>query len=514
MENKESEFTSIAAEAAATGESRPPHVTAPAKKGNPLATWAKKTFGSKVPEGERVPVGQKVAYGLGGTTEVMSIWVTNNHFTPMLNIGLGMNPALLGWILVIWRLWDAVCDLFFGNLSDNARTRWGRRRPFIVAGAILTGLFLPLIWWVPQGLSQWQMAAWLIPCGMLLYASYSLWAMPYYSLQLEMSPNYDERIGITAYRVVPQQIWAMCIGWIPALAALSVFGTSYNGGPNLAGGMRTISIVMAVLAIGFGILPGLFVKERYYHAARKQAKERLLPAMKQTLSTRPFLILSVILLCNTIGSGIVSALSFYMNAYVVCRGDIVLATTIQGVTGTLLFLPSLFSVPALTWIATRFGKKALLYLALGFGITGYLSTYIFFNPAHPWWQVIPPLIIAPIGMGTWLILPSMLADVVDYDELACGRRSEGSFTAVFTWIGKMTSTFISGLGGILLVWVGFNVNNGGQQPDEVLRNLRTCYVWIPVVFLSICAIAIYSYGLTRERVAEIRRELEARRGSV
>jgi len=485
----------------------------PKAAGRNPAAWFKKTWGSKVPEADRVPVRQKIAYGLGGTTEVMSIWVTNNHFTPIMNIGLGMNPALLGWILVIWRLWDAVCDLFFGNLSDNARTRWGRRRPFIVAGAILTGLFLPLIWWVPQGLSQWQMAAWLIPCGMLLYASYSLWAMPYYSLQLEMSPNYDERIGITAYRVIPQQIWAMCIGWIPALAALSVFGTSYNGGPNLAGGMRTISIVMAVLAIGFGVLTGLFVKERYYHAVSKQAKERLLPAMKQTLSTRPFLILSVILLCNTIGSGIVNALSFYMNAYVVCRGDIVLATTIQGVKGTLLFLPSIFSVPALTWIATRFGKKALLYLALGSGITGYLSTYIFFNPAHPWLQVIPALIIAPIGMGTWLILPSMLADVVDYDELASGRRREGSFTAVFTWIGKMTSTFISGLGGILLVWVGFNVNNR-QQPDDVLHNMQTCYVWIPVVFLSICAIAIYSYGLTRERVAEIRRELEARRGFV
>ena len=504
MENNESEQ----AGSSATMEGPPPKAA-----GRNPAAWFKKTWGSKVPEADRVPVRQKIAYGLGGTTEVMSIWVTNNHFTPIMNIGLGMNPALLGWILVIWRLWDAVCDLFFGNLSDNARTRWGRRRPFIVAGAILTGLFLPLIWWVPQGLSQWQMAAWLIPCGMLLYASYSLWAMPYYSLQLEMSPNYDERIGITAYRVIPQQIWAMCIGWIPALAALSVFGTSYNGGPNLAGGMRTISIVMAVLAIGFGVLTGLFVKERYYHAVSKQAKERLLPAMKQTLSTRPFLILSVILLCNTIGSGIVNALSFYMNAYVVCRGDIVLATTIQGVKGTLLFLPSIFSVPALTWIATRFGKKALLYLALGSGITGYLSTYIFFNPAHPWLQVIPALIIAPIGMGTWLILPSMLADVVDYDELASGRRREGSFTAVFTWIGKMTSTFISGLGGILLVWVGFNVNNR-QQPDDVLHNMQTCYVWIPVVFLSICAIAIYSYGLTRERVAEIRRELEARRGFV
>jgi GPH family glycoside/pentoside/hexuronide:cation symporter len=114
-----------------------------------------KLIQSKVPEKDRVPFWQKVAYGLGGPVEGTANWIPQQNLTPVFNIAMGVNPIVLGIILMIWRIYDAVTDQIMGNISDNARTRWGRRRPFIVVGAILTGITMPLIWWMPTGLSNW-----------------------------------------------------------------------------------------------------------------------------------------------------------------------------------------------------------------------------------------------------------------------------------------------------------------------------------------------------------------------
>ena len=473
-------------------------------------------FHSKVRAEDRVPLKQKVAYGLGGTVEGTAIWIPQGNLMPVFNIGLGINPVMLGVVLMLWRVWDAFADLLMGNISDNARTRWGRRRPFIVVGAILTGLTMPLIWWAPRGMEDWQTLAWLLVGGMIFYACFAVWAMPYYSLQLEMSPDYDERTNITSYRAFAQQIIGLVGGWIILGATLPIFGRLASGEPDLVNGMRYISIVLGLLTIVLGVLPGLFVKERYYQAnvTRALQKQELWAGLKQTLKTRPFLWIMAIVVSKNFGFSIVGALGFYVNAYYVCRGDIVLAAKIQGVTTAVLFAPNLFAVPLCTWLANRFGKQFLLYLTVISGIIGSLSIYVFFTPEHPWLQIIPAILIGPISIGLWLVAPAMQADVVDYDELATGQRREGSFAAIFSWSLKASGAITSGLSGVVLAWTGFSVELSAMQPPHVLENLRLCYIWIPVVFLIFTCFAISRYDLTRSRMSDIRAELERRRGIV
>lgn len=474
----------------------------------------KTLFQSKVPAKDRVPFWQKVAYGLGGPVEGTAVWIPQQNLTPIFNIGLGMSPVLIGIILMIWRCWDAFADPIMGNFSDNARTRWGRRRPFIVLGAVLTGFTLPLMWWVPTGLSEWGLFAWLLGFGLVFYTCFTVWAMPYYSLQLEMTPDYDERTNITSYRAYAQQILALFAGWILACAALPIFGTLPNGDPDIANGMRYISIGLAVLTVILGSLPGLFVKERYYKEGNHQPKQELLPSLKQTLSTRPFLWVVALVFMYTFGFGLVNALGFYVNAYDVCRGDVGLAAKIQGVKSTLLFAPNLIAIPVCTWISMRFGKKLLLYAIAICGIIGKLSIYLFYTPENPWLQLIPPLLLSPVNMGLWLIVPAMQADVADYDELVTGQRREGSFSAVFSWTTKVSATITSGVSGLILVWTGFNIDLGAAQTPATLGNLKTFYIWIPVAFLCFCIMAIRRYDLSRERMEAIRSELEARRGAI
>jgi GPH family glycoside/pentoside/hexuronide:cation symporter len=114
----------------------------------------------------------------------------------------------------------------------------------------------------------------------------------------------------------------------------------------------------------------------------------------------------------------------------------------------------------------------------------------------------------------WLIVPAMQADVTDYDELKTGVRREGSFSAVFSWALKVAGTVAGGLNGFILVVTGFDIKFGAEQPEHVLHNLRNCYIWVPIVFLTLQLVLISLYRLSRERMTEIRTELEARRGVI
>ena len=470
---------------------------------------------SSVPEKDRVPIGQKVAYGLGGPVEMTATWIPQQNLTPVFNIALGLSPALLGVVLMLWRVWDAVADQVMGNLSDNARTRWGRRRPFIVAGAVLTGCTMPLIWWMPAGLPEWMMFAWLLVGGIAFYTAFSVWAMPYYSLQLEMSPDYNERTNITAYRAYAQQFAQLGASWVLALAALPYFSRLPGGKPDLVNGMRYLSVGLGVATVLLGVLPGLFVRERYYELeTSRQKKQPLWPGLKQTLSTRPFLWILAITFTKTAGFSLVGTMGFYLNSYYVCRGNLGLATIISGGVATALFAPNLLAIPVCTWIANRWDKRTLLYATATSALIGTLSVSFFFTPDHPWLQVIPSLLAGPLGLGLWLVIPSMQADVADYDEWVGGIRREGSFSAVFSWVFKATAALTGAVSGILLTLTGFDVKAGPAQSSHTLEHLRLIYIWLPAVFMVICLFAVSRYPLTRRRMEEIRADLEARRGAV
>lgn len=481
---------------------------------NPLISFLRKRFSSNVPEKDRVPFRQKLAYGAGNPVEHLAVWLPMGVLTPVFNIGLGMNPAAIGIILAIWRGYDALADPVMGNISDNTRTRWGRRRPFIVAGAILTGIIFPFIWWAPREASEEFLFAWLLIGGLMLYTAFTIWAMPYYSLQLEMTADYNERTNVSAYRAFFGKIFGIIGGWILALASLDMFSTT-PGEPDLVNGMRYVGILMGLLIISLGVLPGVFTKERYYSAeAATQEKQKFWTSLKQTLKTKPFLILVLIAMTQIFGVGLVSTMGFYINTYYVCGGDVALAAKVQGVIQTALFIPGIILIPFCLWFSNRYGKRMLLYLVVGLAILGYLSIYIFMQPGHPWLQIIPALIISPVSVGLWMVVPSMQADVADLDELTSHARREGSFSSIFSWSSKMAWTVNTALSGFVLVWTGFDVENGAEQPPEVLQSMLHSYALIPVGFLIICLIAVSRYSLTHERMEEIRANLEARRGQI
>lgn len=523
----------------------------------------------RIAEEDRIPFFQKIMFALGQNTDYVGTGLmTTVLWMPFFNIGMGLSPVVLGLILMVLRAWDAILDPIMGNISDNARTRWGRRRPFMFAGAITTALLYPLIWnfphnvtdgsswlagaadWIPfisrLGLSAGEKASslYLILIGMVFFASFTCWAMPYYGLQLELTPNYDERTRLTAVMTFVAKVTSLLGGWVfvivvfvgtvaqgdmkvlegkPAwLASLATGIQPWLHG--LAGGhldekpivtgMRLLCWVIAGMILCFGILPALFVKERYYEKeASKQAPEPFWQSVRESMRCGPLWSLISVSFFLVMGYSAIGGLGQYVNIYYVCHGDMILAGTIAGIKGSILAVSGIVLLPFFTWLGEKYEKRTVVLVMLGVSMTGHLMNYVLMTPEHPYWQIIAGIFESCAIGAIWMFLPSMKADVADWDEQNTTRRREGAINAFYSWFIKVSLTASMGIGGMVLQTSGFQAKLP-QQPDNVLQRMFWIYLILPVAIWMIALVSVWFYPLTRKRCSEIREALEARRGAI
>jgi GPH family glycoside/pentoside/hexuronide:cation symporter len=289
-----------------------------------------------------------------------------------------------------------------------------------------------------------------------------------------------------------------------------------TGEPDLANGMKHISWGLGVLIILFGVLPGFFVKERYYKQdASRQEKIGFWASLKMTLTCRPFMLIMPIYLLQVIGSSMVSALGMYLNIYYVCQGDLKQAGIIAGLQSTVMMTLGILTVPFWAWISEKIGKRAALGLTIAFGFVTNGLIYVCYTPAYPYLQIVPAIFLSAFGSSIWMLIPSMQADIADYDELETGERREGSFSSVSSWFYKLAITLTAGASGLILAWTGFDVvKYGSSQPPEVLRRMLNWYVFLPMVCWTGALLLLSRYPLSQSVMKDIRSKLEDRRGII
>jgi glycoside/pentoside/hexuronide:cation symporter, GPH family len=500
-----------------------------------------------IPPADRIPTRQKFAFALGVNMDYVSTGLMiYGLWMPVFNIGLGLSPAILGGILMLLRAWDAVTDPIMGNISDNARTRWGRRRPFMFAGAILTASLYPLFWHIPGAWSDTVKAVALLAIGLAYFTCFTVWSMPYYGMQLELTPNYDERTRLTAWTTVFNKLGALAGGWIlsivivvgtlaigdtaaavanekagglarllaPLQSFLHTLAAPEAGEKPIVVGMRIGCWLIAGGILCFGLMPALFVKERYYKAeASQQPRDPFWQSVRESLRCKPLWVLIGISFFLVIGSSSVSSLGQYANFYYVNHGDLAKAAIIGGWKSTAMVICGLASIPVLTWLSERFDKRSMVISMILLSMGGHLLNYVLMTPLHPYWQIIPGVFESSAIAAIWMFLPSMKADVADYDELHTSRRREGSINAFYSWFIKAALTFSFGLGGVMLQLSGFDAKLPAQPP-EVLTRIFHLYLIIPIIIWSLALAVIWFYPLTRTRSVSIRTELEERRGKL
>jgi GPH family glycoside/pentoside/hexuronide:cation symporter len=472
---------------------------------------------------DRVSFPHKLIYGLGAFVNNL-LAAAIGGMAIILNLGLGMDPALVGLLGALPRLVDALTDPIMGYVSDHTRSRWGRRRPYIFGGAIGAGVVFMLLWQLPRGESE-SFYFWFFLVGSLVfYVGYTVFATPWVALGYELTPDYHERtrvmgvqnfIGQLAYVVAP---WFLLI-----MQHESLFDDMVEGAAGL-------SIAIGVVTIGVGILPAIFLRERYDASAAPplagpggdaadlgsalvRNTVRFFKGFATTLRFRPFLKLCAATFLVFNSFMLISSFQSYVIIYYVMRGDTVAGAKYAGYSGTIGAISTFVVIFIVTWLATKIGKRKAFFAAIGVSVIGYAMKWVCYDPDHPMLVVLPaPLLAFGLG-GLFTLMGSMIADVVDLDELETHKRREGMFGSIYWWVVKLGMAAALGGGGLLLNATGFDVELGGDQPERALFLMRVFDVLVPIVGSLIAIATIASYDITEQRAHEIREALERRRGT-
>ncbi len=461
---------------------------------------------------DRVPLAHKVAYGAGAFVN-NTLAAAIGGMSIVLNLGLGMNPAWVGLLGAIPRLTDAFTDPLVGYLSDNTRSRWGRRRPWIAGGAITVGLIYILLWQLPVAAGNTVVFWWFLVGSMLFYLAYTAFATPWVALGYELTPDYHERtrlmgvqnfIGQLAYVVAPWFLWIM---------------TNEAWFDDQVEGAAALAVVIAVVAIALGILPAVFLRERFVDSADEAPKKTLTETgvdfwtgLITTLKSVPFLQLCAATFLVFNGFILISAFQSYVIIYYVFGGDQARGAEFVGWSGSVGAASTFAVIAIVTWLGTKIGKRRAFFVSTGLSIVGYLLKWFCYDPSMPWLLLVPaPLMAFGLG-GLFTLVPSMVADVVDQDELETHQRREGMYGSIFWWVVKLGMSVAIAGGGFLLNWTGFDVALEGAQTADAIYWMRVCDVVVPAVTSALAIVAIASYGITEEVAQTTRETLEARRG--
>ncbi len=463
---------------------------------------------------DRVPVGEKLAYGSGQFAANLMNNTTGSFMLPVFVVTLGVSPALVSFLDMVYRIWDAITDMLMGWLSDNTRSRWGRRRPYVFGGALLAALWMPVIWLLDRDWSLPAVVGWMIGAQLVMFACTTIWNIPYQSMLLEISPSSVERTNVAAMRGYFSKIGWFVIGWLWYLTQLPAFADPATGKPDTLKGALAVTCAAALLVAIIGVLPAVFGRERYYAKVAAQEKVPLLKNIRLTFRNRPFLHLSLLTLLFTLGTLAVDNLAFFARLYHVCGGDQQLAAKLTGLSGTVSALVGLAAIPVFQAIARRHGKRTALVVVMCLFFTSSLATLVTYRPGLPYLTLVNSVLSALAMTAIWVLLPSMTGDVVDHDELHTGERREGAFAAIFSWIYKFSFSVSLAVSGLLVMWAGYDAKLGAAQPAEVVFSIRMLLAFVPALFIGVAIVLAARFPLTPARMAEIRSALEARRGRV
>jgi GPH family glycoside/pentoside/hexuronide:cation symporter len=481
----------------------------------------------------RLPMREKIAWGMGGFSDQLAANGLNNLFVPIYNIGFGMSSILIGWAVAIPRFFDMISDPLVGNLSDNCRSRFGRRRPFIFAGGFLMAFAFGVSYMASPDWGNVALFAFAVSACIFFYFMYTLFAVPYNALGLELTSDYDERADVQKYRLIFASAATFLVPWLYKICISTgefIRGVVESGeAPWYAFlfqpivhmatnadvkvevlGIRYVAWTLAII-IALSALPvSLFTREK--HKVEGQEKLHLLRSGRLALQNRSFRTLALMIFFVISGMFFMGVLVTYANIFYIFDGDKSSGATWNGFYGTVSGIASLGATFVIPVLVRRFDKKKVLLGGLGLAAVTILCSWFLLQPGMPALQLVLALVIG-IGMSTcWLLNGAFIADICDEDELLNGFRREGIFSAFYGFMVKMAFTGIAFTLGYVLAFIGYEAGADKMTP-ETLTRLRLFIALFPSSCLIAAIITFSRYKLSRERLHEIQATLRSRKSS-
>ena len=461
----------------------------------------------------KVPFGQKIAFGLG--------MLANQLFPAMLGIfivilidKLGFPGWMVSVIYFIPKLFDAITDPIMGFITDNTKSKWGRRRQYVIIGAIITGISFAFMWQLYATNSVNYNFYYFIFFSLAFYLGITIFSVPFVAMGYEMSDDFHERTSIMATsQLIGQLAWVFA----PWLWVIMYDETLF---PSAEEATRTLAVYGAIVCTILAVIPGIFINskstlnENYEPLTLSNASrsfDLIIQGFKEALKIVPFkkLCIATFFIFNAFNT--TAGFSFFIIKYYLFNG------TGQGIWPTLFgcvgaLFTTVLIIPIVARMSKVMGKRKAFIWSQSLSIIGYVSLLFLFVPGKPYLFLFAlPFISFGIG-SLFTLMMSMTSDVIDIDELNTGKRREGIFGAIYWWMVKFGLAIAGLLSGLILTIIDFN-SGAPTQTYETMFNLRLFFSAIPLIGTLIAIWVMRDYDVSEERALEIRAAIERKKAA-
>lgn len=440
--------------------------------------------------GARVSFAIKLAYGFGDVGSNIFIVTTGFFLLFFLTDVVKIEPAVAGILLLFPKLWDVVLDPIIGGISDITRSRWGRRRPYLLFGAVPFGVSFFLMFLAPgyeSGIARAVHVGLMFALGCTFFTIINI---PYSSMVAEMSDDYNERMSITSFRMIGSTVGVLLAGGLAM--PLVKMGGEGAAGFSFMGTLFGIAIALICLVCFWGTR----------NAVMLPPKDTLPPVREQiriAFRNVPFIMLIASYALQSVGIGVLMAGLIYYIKHVM-----LLPETAMGIMFPILFGTAIVFIPVWVKIGVKLGKIRAYRIGLAIIAVMLVSTF-FTNPGQLTLFYIQ-LVFLGIGFSSFQLFPfSMLPDTIEYDEMKSGMRREGIFSGVWASGQKLAYSVGPGIMGFSLSLSGFTA--GETQPAGVALGIRVTFCLFPAAALLLSYIPFSRYDLTEDKFEEIKKAI-------
>ena len=457
----------------------------------------------------QVPFGHKVAFGVGMLANQM-FPASLGIFMVVLVQNLGFPGWMWGIVYFLPRILDAVTDPIMGFISDNTKSKWGRRRQYVILGGVIMGIAFAIMWQLYGENSVNYNFTYFLLLSFAFYIGLTIFSVPYVAIGYEMSDDFHERTQIMAIaQWIGQWAWVIAPWFWVVMYDPDWF-------PTAEGATRQLAIWVAIIFGFCALVPGLFIPSKstlgedyspLTFSAIGSSLKKILRGFVEAFSLKPFrkLCIATFFIYNAFMT--ISGFVFFIIVWYLYNGDAETAgywIPLFGSAGALV--TTFIVIPIVARMSKIFGKKKAFLISQGISIIGYASLWYLFVPGKPWMYLLA-LPFHSFGIGSlFTLMMSMTADVIDLDELKYGVRREGIFGAIYWYMVKFGFAIAGGASGIILTVVGFD-GNLEVQPEGAITGLRLFFSGLPILGTLVALFVMWDYDVTEERSHEIQAEL-------
>ena len=462
-------------------------------------------------------MGQKVAFGFGMLANQM-FPAALGVFIIVLVQDLGFAALLWGIIQFLPRIFDAITDPIMGFISDNTRSKWGRRRQYVFIGAILMGLAYVAMWQLHKGDGITYNFIYFLSWSLVFYLGLTIFSVPYVAMGYEISEDFHERTQIMAIaQFIGQWAWVIAPWFWVILYDPSWFPEGADAG------VRELSVWVAIPCTIFALIPAIFMKSKstldrtdflpINASAVVASLGGIFSSAFESFKIRQFRQITGATLLIFSSFQVIASYTWFIIVYYLFDGNAGSAGIWPALHGCIGALATTFLViPIITRMSSLLGKKRAFIVCQVISIVGYVYFWFLFVPGEPHLFLLA-LPFHSFGIGSlFTIMMSMTADICDLDELNTGQRREGVLGAVYWWIVKLGTGLAPLMGGYFMMFVGFDPRESVGEAS--ITGLRLFYTFFPIAGVIGAILIMKNYDITEERAAQIKEQLVAKRAEL